>query len=271
MQQNEFELDTPVGAAALKGAGAPSTQRGARHHPGHHQPQGERAQAGGVFTGEGDLLREIHHRVKNNLQVIASLLHIQSIEGQDAELMRMVEGSRLRIQAISLIHEKLYRNESISRVAFDGYISELLKMLVAMYRDTQGRVGIEVIGGGVALDIEQAMPCALIVNELVTNALKYAYPEGRSGLIQVSMREKDDAITLLITDDGIGLQQPEQESEKGKLGLRLVDMLVQQLEGELIVTAEHGVRYAVRFPPQGREEMNTRILMWKMKSLWPTT
>jgi len=252
MQQNEFELDTPVGRRSFEGRWSPInlsevlviirdiTSRKENEHKLEESLQEKEI-----------LLREIHHRVKNNLQVIASLLHIQSIEGQDAELMRMVEGSRLRIQAISLIHEKLYRNESISRVAFDGYISELLKMLVAMYRDTQGRVGIEVIGGGVALDIEQAMPCALIVNELVTNALKYAYPEGRSGLIQVSMREKDDAITLLITDDGIGLQQPEQESEKGKLGLRLVDMLVQQLEGELIVTAEHGVRYAVRFPRKG--------------------
>jgi two-component sensor histidine kinase len=196
------------------------------------------------------LLREIHHRVKNNMQVVNSLLYLQenSVRDRvDAVALDAFQQSRARIKAMAAIHDRLYRSKGLSSVDFDDYLNALIPELLQSYR-TADTVEVEISAGGVELGIDAAIPCALILNELFTNSLKHAFPKGRAGKITVSMRRIPDAgVELAVADDGIGFADGVGLDAPKTLGLRLVKDLAGQLDGRVGLDRGNGSRVWVRF------------------------
>lgn len=194
------------------------------------------------------LLKEVHHRVKNNLQIISSLLDLQSDYLCDEQARAVIRESQNRIRSMALIHQKLYQSESFAFVNFREYIEELVTDLFVTYAKEPDLIQLNVDVGEVALGMDEAIPCGLIVNELVSNSLKHAFPHGRSGDITVQCRiGADGRVVLEIADTGIGLPPGMDLETTGTLGLQLVSMLVKQLRGELLVDGA-GARFVLRFP-----------------------
>ncbi|MCC7557759.1 MAG: PAS domain S-box protein, partial [Methanobacteriaceae archaeon] len=179
------------------------------------------------------LLREIHHRVKNNLQIISTLLELQCDQIKDEEVMELYRESENRIQSIALIHENLYQSDDLASIQIDEYINNLLNDLMNSY-GIESSVNLNIDVDRITLGIETAIPCGLIINELVSNSLKYAFPNGTSGNIYLSLKEKDDGtFKLLISDDGSAFPSDFEEKKNRTLGLQLVNNLVKQLDGDL--------------------------------------
>jgi PAS domain S-box-containing protein len=195
------------------------------------------------------LLREIHHRVKNNMQVICSLLNLQSGYIRDPEALALFRESESRIRLMAIIHEKLYQNESLSRVDFSEYLSSLSSLLFTTYVANPEAVQLATHFDLVFLDIDTAVPLGLIVNELVSNSLKYAYPEGRSGVVELALRAgPDNQYTLIVRDQGIGLPAGFDVSTSNTLGLYLVNILSAQLGAALSVESNgQGTTFEVTF------------------------
>lgn len=190
------------------------------------------------------LLKEIHHRVKNNLQVISSLLRLAQEEGKD-DVDPFLE-SQSRIASMALIHENLYGSSDVSFINFPHYVRRLVHEIQRTYRDSLSRVTIKRDIEPIDLDIDAAMNCGLIINELVTNSLKYAFPGDREGEIVISLKERGQEVELMVKDNGVGFV--ETQKKRGSLGLTLVEILSQeQLEGELIISTEEGTSFQVRF------------------------
>jgi two-component sensor histidine kinase/CheY-like chemotaxis protein len=195
------------------------------------------------------LLREVHHRVKNNMQVISSLLSLQANSIENPIVRLLFRESQARIQAMAVVHEKLYGSPDLSRVDFAEYLNSLAGSLFRLYGVDRSRVALEIDAAGVFLSLDFAMPCGLIVNELVSNALKHGFPGNRSGLVRVSVSlgPDDDELTLVCRDTGVGLPDGFQDCPTGSLGLRLVKMLVEQLGGRLEFERSNGTTVTVRF------------------------
>jgi two-component sensor histidine kinase/CheY-like chemotaxis protein len=196
------------------------------------------------------LLKEIHHRVKNNLQVISSLLNLQSERLKNTEAQAIFQESQTRVRSMAMIHEKLYQSDSISRVDFGEYIASLTSMLHDTYAEPRSDVRVETCLDPVFLEIDTAVPLALIINELVSNCLKYAYPRGQSGVVWLSLRAAPDSrYRLTVRDEGAGLPAGFVVEKAGTLGLQLVGMLSQQLRGELSWRSNsHGTEFNLVFP-----------------------
>jgi PAS domain S-box-containing protein len=194
------------------------------------------------------LLREIHHRVKNNLQVISSLLYFQAIRCEDPEVEKLFRESRDRVRAMAFVHETLYESADLGRVEFRRYAETLTRALAVSYAALECRVRFVVEASGAELDIEDAVPCGLVASELVTNALKYAFVGREEGTIHVSMRALEgDELRLAVADDGVGMDAG--ASPGGSLGLRLVRALAEQLRGRLEIRSDaSGTEIAVVFP-----------------------
>jgi len=200
------------------------------------------------------LLKEIHHRVKNNMQIISSLLNLQAQAHGSGQGPQALRDSQARIQAMSLIHEKLYRSGDLSRIDLGDYLGSLVGRLAETYATPGVTVQAAVEGERVLLSLDTAVPCGLIVNELVTNALKHAFPGGRQGRVRVGVARRPEpggdgsAVELTVSDDGIGLPPGAESAQAGTLGLQLVTMLVgHQLQGSLAVHRDGGTRFVVRF------------------------
>jgi PAS domain S-box-containing protein len=193
------------------------------------------------------LLKEIHHRVKNNLQVICSLLNLQSGYIRDAEALALFRESESRIRSMAMIHEKLYQSESLSRVDFAEYLSSLSSLLFATYVSNREAVRLTTHLDPMFLDIDTALPLGLIVNELVSNSLKYAYPEGRSGVVELILRAgPENQYTLSVRDEGVGLPAGLEVSNTDTLGLHLVNILSAQLGATLSFESNgHGTIFEV--------------------------
>lgn len=192
------------------------------------------------------LLQEIHHRVKNNLQVISSLLNLQSQGIQDKKILEVFQESQNRIRSMALIHEKLYRSSDLARVDFAEYIRNLASFLIRSYRSRA--VQLDLQASDIYLSIDNAVPCGLIVNELISNALKHAFVDGREGEICVAMQQlADQRVKLIVRDNGVGLPKDVDYMNTGSLGLQLVTMLVQQLEGILEIRNNAGAEFEIRF------------------------
>lgn len=194
------------------------------------------------------LLREIHHRVKNNMQVISSLLMLQSQNIEDKKYKNMFIESQTRIHSMALIHEKLYQSENIAQINFKEYIEGIVSNIFESYcikRNIKIDINIE----NIPLNIDYAVPCGLIINELVTNSLKYAFPGERQGKIQISLKSKDNnMIQLLISDDGIGISKDMDIQNTKSLGLHLVTALAEgQLQGKIIINRERGTEFQIDF------------------------
>ncbi len=194
------------------------------------------------------LLKEVHHRVKNNLQVIASLLRLQARHLHDTETRAMFEESQNRVHSISLVHEMLYRTADLSRIDIAEYLRTLITHLTDDWKQGVGSIRVTVEAVGVQLAVDAAIPCGLIVNELVTNALKHAFPNARAGLIRVSViLEPAGWLTLTVQDDGVGMPEKLDLRRSGSLGLELVNALVRQLHATIDVRRNAGTSFEIRF------------------------
>ena len=197
------------------------------------------------------LLREIHHRVKNNMQVIASLLYLQSHahrEQMGPLALEAFSRSQKRIKSMAAVHDRLYRSGDLSRIDFAEYARGLVADLLAAY-SAADRITVHVESDAVHLTVDQAIPCGLIVNELLTNCLKYAFPEGRAGHVSIGMRALPDGTrTLSVADDGVGIPQTTGAQHSGSMGLALVQDLAHQLGGEVSIDNAGGTRVQLSFP-----------------------
>jgi two-component sensor histidine kinase len=195
------------------------------------------------------LLKEIHHRVKNNLQVISSLLYVQSQQAEDQDTLRMFQESQHRIRSMALVHERLYQAEDLARVNFSEYVRSLARFLLRAYGVTPDLVKLDIHMGDLSLGIDAAIPCGLIINELVSNSLKHAFPPGQAGQIRIEL-DVDPAgdCLLVVGDDGIGLPAGLDVRNGSSLGLRLVNTLVRQLQGTLQLDRRGGTTFRLRFP-----------------------
>ncbi|MDA0709365.1 MAG: PAS domain S-box protein [bacterium] len=192
------------------------------------------------------LLKEIHHRVKNNLQIISSLLNLQSGYIDDPRTLEMFKESQSRIQSMALIHEKLYQSEDLARVDFAEYVESLVSYLMRSY--SAGRVSISVDVAPVFLSLDTSIPCGLIISELVTNSFKYAFPEGRAGEISVRLKQTEpEYYDLQVGDTGIGFPEELDFRDTASLGLQLVTTLVNQLDGEIELDRSAGTVFHIRF------------------------
>ena len=150
------------------------------------------------------LLKEIHHRVKNNMQIISSLISLQADKATETETIEMLDDSQRRIRSMALIHEKLYRSGSLAEIDFADYIESLIDELLRMYNVPPGVITITADIENIQLGVDTAIPCALIINELVSNCLKHAFPDGRTGEVTVALQRANGAHTLTVADDGVG-------------------------------------------------------------------
>lgn len=195
------------------------------------------------------LLKEVHHRVKNNLQVISSILNLQSSYVRDEGTLQILRESQNRIKSMSFIHESLYQTKMFSSVNFSEYIYNLSKNLVHSYQVFGDLVDLEFTLGDIHLNLDQSIPCGLIVNELVSNALKYAFEKGQKGMIWIGLEEKDNEVLLLVRDNGKGLPEGFDHNTTETLGLQLVATLVEQLEGTMQLESApgKGTKYLITF------------------------
>ena len=194
------------------------------------------------------LLREIHHRVKNNLQIISSLLNLQSRHVEDEPALDMFQESRNRVRSMALVHEKLYRSNDLAEVDFCEYIQSLGRHLFMSYGIKSTKIDLHVDVEDVFLDINTSIPCGLIINELVSNSLKHAFSGKARGNIYVEMRpENNGKFKILIRDDGVGLPKDLDVTKTESLGLQLVTMLVEQLQGTLSIKNKNGTSFEIVF------------------------
>jgi two-component sensor histidine kinase len=194
------------------------------------------------------LLKEIHHRVKNNLQVISSLLSLQSERIADPQIHAVLQDSQNRVRSMALIHEKLYQAKDQVRVNVAEYIQNLTSYLMRSYASQTTGVQLRVKADNIYLGIDTAMPCGLVINELLSNALKHAFPNGRSGIVYVELHyAQDGCCTLLVGDNGVGMPAGLDLQKSATLGLQLVHTLVKQLDGSMEVRRNGGVEFCIRF------------------------
>ncbi len=193
------------------------------------------------------LLKEVHHRVKNNLQVISSIMKLQSERSEnDDRILEVLHDSRDRIRSMALIHDSLYQNKQFSSIDLGNYIDGLARNLMLSY-STNERVALDLDLRPVHLNIDQAMPCGLILNEIISNALKHGYPGDRPGTVSIALREREGKVEITVKDNGKGLPKEFDEMKNGNLGMELIRMLVDQLDGRIERTSGPGVSYFLTF------------------------
>ncbi|MFN6480396.1 PAS domain S-box protein [Nostoc sp. DedQUE07] len=194
------------------------------------------------------LLKEIHHRVKNNLGIVSSLLQMQCRRTQDPVVTAILRDSQNRIASIALVHEKLYRSEDLADIDFAQYIPDLTTHLFDSYNVSSSQIQLHIQVDNASLDIETAIPCGLIINELVSNALKYAFVGNRGGKIEVKFyQEPASTLTLIIRDNGVGLPENFDSKKTKTLGITLVQGLVKQLRGKLEIDSQQGTEFKITF------------------------
>ena len=193
------------------------------------------------------LLKEIHHRVKNNMQVVSSLLSLQAAKAAQPETIETLNESQRQIRSMALIHEKLYRSGSLAEIDFGDYVESLIAELLRMYNVPLGLVTTTVEIENVQLGVDAAIPCALIINELVSNSLRYAFPDGRTGNVTVALQRSKGAYTLTVADDGVGFPADVDFRATDSLGMQLVVTLVNQLEGTIELNRENGTAFVISF------------------------
>ena len=203
-----------------------------------------------TLSERGLLLQEIHHRVKNNLQVIWSLINMQLRQVSDTPTRLALIDCQTRVSAIALVHQQLYRSRDFGHVPFAAYASSLASAILSANDLSRGRVELELAIEDLAFTIDKAIPCGLILTELITNALKYAFPGERRGRIRIRLARRDNGeITLSVGDDGVGLPADFDPSQATSLGFQLVEALTEQLRGRLeIERARGGTTIVVAFP-----------------------
>jgi PAS domain S-box-containing protein len=193
------------------------------------------------------MMREIHHRVKNNLQIVSSLLRLQARSIKSKTLKDTFEIAQNRIKSMALIHEVLYLSENLDRINFSDYIKRITNHLFAVFNKKAKKIRLNLDVGEFYLEIDKAIPCGLIINELVSNAFKHAFPDGKSGKIQVSLKNKLDRYTIEVRDNGVGFPDDVDMNNTETLGLQLVNDLVKQIEGAYEMRQENGTIFKIAF------------------------
>jgi PAS domain S-box-containing protein len=199
------------------------------------------------------LLKEIHHRVKNNMQVITSLLSLQSKTIRDEHALTVFQDSQNRVKSMALIHETLYQSEDLSRIDFADYLQKLVAHVRRSYRIRPEAVKINVNVDDVSLPIDTAVPCGLIINELASNSLKYAFPAETQGEINITFSRADAQYVLRVSDTGVGLPDDFDPDRGNSLGMKLVRMLTGQLCGEMECRNGVGTTFEIKFPEEKEE------------------
>jgi two-component sensor histidine kinase len=211
-----------------------------------------------LLTEKERLLKEIHHRVKNNLQVVMSLLDSQADSLQDKAALSAIQESQHRVQAMALIHQKLYQSESVARIPMNSYIEEVVAYLhdsYSLYQPIRFDVEVE----DIELDVTLAVPLGLIINEAITNAFKYAFPHGRDGTIIVRLQRLAEAsYELVIADDGVGLPASYDPSRSRSLGMTLIHGFSRQLGGKLTITSPPGMCINLKFQEENLSPVHTQ-------------
>jgi len=194
------------------------------------------------------LLREVHHRVKNNMQVISSLLNLQSRHVQDPRVLEMFKESQRRIRSMALIHERLYQSSDFSHIEFAKYLRNLATHLFHSYQIDASRVKLKIEAEEVHLNINTAIPCGLIVNELISNALKHGFPDNQGGELSIDLRrEAGDGYRLRVRDDGVGFPEALDFRRTETLGMQIVNTLVSQIDATIELARDKGTEFTIHF------------------------
>ncbi len=194
------------------------------------------------------LLREIHHRVKNNMQILTSLLRLQTRQAESPELREVLMESEARIRSMGLLHEKLYKSESVSTIDMNGYLQTLTNELKRSNTPKDKKREIKLNVQGISMGLDTALPCGLMITELVTNSLKYAFPNQDEGSIYISLgTDASGDYKLVVWDNGVGISEDFDFRKATSLGMRLVKMLTDQLNGELAINGHQGTRVEITF------------------------
>ncbi|MBL8483069.1 MAG: sensor histidine kinase, partial [Rhodocyclaceae bacterium] len=192
-----------------------------------------------------------HHRVKNNLTVISSLLNLQAGSSTDPAVQAVLDEAQGRVKTMSLIHQLLYERKDFSRLDLGEYLQRLVHLLHGSYGNVRKRADIRIdtpTDGAVYLQLDRVIPCGLFVNEVVTNAFKHAFPDGRNGTVQITLeRLPADMVVVTVADDGVGLPDNFELNQAETLGLQLVSLLADQIHGVLKVYNHPGARFELYF------------------------
>jgi two-component sensor histidine kinase len=205
------------------------------------------------------LLKEVHHRVRNNLQVVSSLLNMQGLSLSDQQAVAALQDTRARVLSMAVIHEQLYSTEQWEAINFEEYCKRLVGKLLHSFGTQADGLISRFETSPVLLSIDQAIPCGLILSELVTNVLKYAYPGGVGGQMVIALSEETATgmVTLSVSDDGAGLPAAVDPETPESMGLEMVSILASQLEGVLTVQSNPGTRFSLKFPREPKERSFT--------------
>ena len=195
------------------------------------------------------LLREIHHRVKNNLQIVSSLLRLQSRYTKDKQILDIFKASQSRIESMAFIHEKLYQSKDLARIDFTDYVNTLVRNLFTTYGVSTARIKLNIDIKHVSLPLDKAIPCGLIINELVSNSLKYAFPANKQGEIKIALHPtNENELELIVSDNGISMPEDIDFRNTESLGLHLVTILAEdQLRGEINLNRTEGTEFKIKF------------------------
>lgn len=198
------------------------------------------------------MLAEIHHRVKNNLAVISGLLQLQAFSAENTDVQKALNDSQLRIHTMALIHEMLYQSQSLAYIKYDAYVSDLLETISDMYTSEDSNIRLDIAVDPILLSINKAIPCSLLINELIVNSFKHAFTKQKEGIISIEMKQENGQITLHVADNGNGFSK-EQFSQDDTLGATLIHTLCDQLEADFSILdrpANSGSAFKVTFENQ---------------------
>jgi two-component sensor histidine kinase len=193
------------------------------------------------------LLKEIHHRIKNNLQIVASIINLQSNYVKDPEDVHLFVESQNQINAVALVHQKLYEGVTLSSINFENYIKELIKTLFETYQVKKDKINLIFDIDNLEIGSDLAISLGLILNELITNALKYAFPAGRSGEIRISIKSGTDSINVIVEDNGVGFPEHLNFRNTESLGMQLANSLTEQYNGEIRLERLNGTKFKLKF------------------------
>ena len=199
------------------------------------------------LTNKQALLKEIHHRVKNNLQIISSMLSIQSKYVEDETMHSIIKESQNRIKSMALIHESLYKREKDEHSLFSAYVKELIPNLINTYHVDESKISLTMEVEDIELSLDDSIPCGLIINEIVSNSLKHAFPDGKEGRISIKMHKEGENIHLLIADNGVGFPDKKTPNSDDSFGFLLIESLLSQLEAKVKINTKKGVSYHINW------------------------
>ena len=191
------------------------------------------------------LLKEIHHRVKNNLQVVSSLLNLQTKTTSDANARNALKEGQTRLASMSLIHQRLYSDKNLTGLRIDEYFSHLTAHLFETYNINRDLITLKLEVDDMEMDVDTVVPLGLIVNELITNSLKYAFQDGRQGEVLMSLSRTDRALSLVVQDNGVGIKNVEEVLKGESFGFGLINAFILKLKAKMSVEADQGTRVQI--------------------------